>query len=517
MSTRKIKDAKDLETGEKIYLKGHAKATYMSNGVPVEDAIKELQENGGGSGGGTAEQMVNVTYDELVALRDSSQLVPGQKYRMTDYETMTSTAGTQSAGHPFDLILTALDMNVLDEKCSAIHSARDTEGYFADSKLEAWEVHYCLDNDQVRFSWVVVPGKAVLLDYTEFGFGELWFTYNGTIEIEGTTYVLWVYSLEGQSVYTLTLSEEPSVGDSLLWYWPEDNLVDDTGDVVQGVKMSSDSGKGVIYRLVDERMNDVSYDFKNIMFTRTLTDGVLDLENGTDTYVYTFCQMTEDGVCCDMSLSSSCYLNSISNCFSLGNNVFINQAFESCFMNVLKDCSKNTFGGYAHNNYLGYGCNFNVFGEYCRSNHFAGYCSSNTFGGFFQDNTFKEFCCDNVIGKSCIGNTFGNDCKENQIGNDFRSNSIGNGCWGIKIPNVENSESTLFENNTIGNDLWYVNIIVDEGISGYAHYYSFADGIKGSSNSLLDIHIRRGNRYETKVAMNSRGELKIYCEADLVS
>lgn len=44
MSTRKVKDAKDIETGEKIYLKGHAKATYMSDGINVEDAINELRE-----------------------------------------------------------------------------------------------------------------------------------------------------------------------------------------------------------------------------------------------------------------------------------------------------------------------------------------------------------------------------------------------------------------------------------------------------------------------------------------
>jgi hypothetical protein len=39
MSTRKIKDAKDLSTNELIYFKGHAKATYMSDGRSVEDAI----------------------------------------------------------------------------------------------------------------------------------------------------------------------------------------------------------------------------------------------------------------------------------------------------------------------------------------------------------------------------------------------------------------------------------------------------------------------------------------------
>lgn len=46
MGTRKIKDAKDLTTGEKIYFKGHAKATFLSDGRTVEDAIA-----GGGTGG----------------------------------------------------------------------------------------------------------------------------------------------------------------------------------------------------------------------------------------------------------------------------------------------------------------------------------------------------------------------------------------------------------------------------------------------------------------------------------
>ena len=35
-------DAKDLTTNEKIYFKGHAKATYMSDGRNVEEAINEV-------------------------------------------------------------------------------------------------------------------------------------------------------------------------------------------------------------------------------------------------------------------------------------------------------------------------------------------------------------------------------------------------------------------------------------------------------------------------------------------
>jgi hypothetical protein len=38
---RQVLDAKDLTTNEKIYFKGHAKATYLSDGRNVEEAINE--------------------------------------------------------------------------------------------------------------------------------------------------------------------------------------------------------------------------------------------------------------------------------------------------------------------------------------------------------------------------------------------------------------------------------------------------------------------------------------------
>lgn len=52
MANRKIKDAKDLVSGELIYFRNHAKATYMSNGMSVEDAINNINLNGGDSGSG---------------------------------------------------------------------------------------------------------------------------------------------------------------------------------------------------------------------------------------------------------------------------------------------------------------------------------------------------------------------------------------------------------------------------------------------------------------------------------
>ena len=42
MSTRNIKDAKDLTTGELIYFKSHAQATFMSDGRTVEEAVGKM-------------------------------------------------------------------------------------------------------------------------------------------------------------------------------------------------------------------------------------------------------------------------------------------------------------------------------------------------------------------------------------------------------------------------------------------------------------------------------------------
>lgn len=46
--------------------------------------------------------------------------------------------------------------------------------------------------------------------------------------------------------------------------------------------------------------------------------------------------------------------------------------------------------------------------------------------------------------------------------------------------------------------------------------YNFAQGLQGTSDVYLTVDGVRNRSYETKVARNSAGELKIYCEADLV-
>ena len=42
--SRQIKDIKDKNTGQLVYPRTHAKATYMSDGLTIEDTIKPLKE-----------------------------------------------------------------------------------------------------------------------------------------------------------------------------------------------------------------------------------------------------------------------------------------------------------------------------------------------------------------------------------------------------------------------------------------------------------------------------------------
>ena len=110
-------------------------------------------------------------------MRGNGNLAPGMKYRITDYVTTVDQEDCRSAGHPFDLIVTAIDHHTLDENARAtIHEGDD---YFAarpfhvpDYKqyleyarvpLESWDIKYCLDNDKTRFKFADTEnGKGII-------------------------------------------------------------------------------------------------------------------------------------------------------------------------------------------------------------------------------------------------------------------------------------------------------------------------------------------------------------------
>ena len=426
--------------------------------------------------------MQEITWSELKDLRDSSQLIQGQFYRITDYTCTTITTNTSSAGHVFDIIVLALERNKLSEEASAIQHDGDT--YFSNSKLESWQIWYCLDNDTNRFAWANIT-----------------------------------------------------------------------------------NGKGVIYRMIDEFSNDIPYDFKNILFTKT------DLY----TNAYTF-SCIEDSIIKDASLSGinkACHSNIIKPYYSgilrLHFNVFYTTSnVLSCYGNLLKNnCGNNTFGYGCYNNTLGNRCSSNKFKEdvsnntfgnefssntfegEARSNIIGNYCNDNTFAASFNDNVFGNSCngntfgptsISNVLGNSCYDNTFGDHCQHNNFGNYFQRNFVGSTCCynlfgnycynnhlGYSCQNNtfgnscgSNKCGSYCESNTFGNDCYNIIFgtsdstisrckynIVDSGCydiyinsedeNGDLHYIHIHFGVKGTSDNYKTITINRGLSYTIDV------------------
>ena len=207
-------------------------------------------------------RIIPVSYLDLRRLRDNGDLVPGQQYRITDYIT-TTQSNTRSEVHPFDVIVLALSESELSEQAWAVQSARDKDGYFANSKLSAWKIWYCLDNDTNRFAWAMPE------------------TLMGTIKpITGSASGTYTYSSPISKIVFINKAYNPKIGvrtrifqyDSVYITKTDDYTLvveDKNGYVITTdgifVYTFSQEGKGIIYRMIDEWNNDVPYDFYSIL------------------------------------------------------------------------------------------------------------------------------------------------------------------------------------------------------------------------------------------------------------
>ena len=264
--------------------------TFMANAdgnVAFTDSDNVSHELLTAQGLGKA-QVIATTWSALKALRDGGNLVAGSLYRITDYVTTTTQENTQSAGHEFDVVVLALSGDTLSEDAWAMLHDGDT--YFANSNLSAWKVWYCLDNDTARFAWA--DNRNYLITTNDSN--NIKYYRNAGEDIVESGLYAWIGFFDDSDIYLYTKVETPNTGDK---------LYDDVGDEAGlNVKLVSNDGRGVIYRMIDEFCNDLPYDFKNIQFPIPLTSGVYDSSSETSEYVYTFSTTVENGACEDLSL-----------------------------------------------------------------------------------------------------------------------------------------------------------------------------------------------------------------------
>ncbi len=304
-----------------------------------------------------------------------------------------------------------------------------------------------------------------------------------------------------------------------IWY-----CLDNDSDRFEWSVPASDGGKGVIYRMIDEFNNDCPYDFKNIQF-RHPHDPV----NYPD-YYYTF-STSISGVSGDHSLKGAyCYGNEIGLYMSdkrqqLNRIVFINASPSSI-------CNSNSFGNFCKSNSFGDNCYSNSFGNFCKSNSFGDYCYHNSFGSYCNSNSFGNECHSNSFGNSCDSNSFGDYCNNNSFGNNCRSNNFDGTCHHNSFGN--SCQHNGFGNNCRSNS--FGNSCQSSGFGNYCRYNKVDDGVSvtlnnnqtASSNQQVQnyhltqgltskiIEVERNRAYETTVAVDSAGNVKQFCIADII-
>jgi hypothetical protein len=465
-------------------------------------------------------------------------LVPGQHYRITDYETTTSQEYTISAGHQFDIIVTADSENTLNENARAVLHEGDT--YFAKSDLSAWELKYDLDNDTKKYKWAnSTNGKGVIYYMKDEHNNECPYDFKN---IQFKRYKISSFTANFKGNATLqTLLKDSYVG----MYDNENNAVP---------------------------KNTILGDFK---------------------WFYTFtCSSSSSNT--DDSLLTECYCNVIKPCYTkttiistiqtqiLNDNVLIIRSTSSecihsnifednCFGNtLLSDKRMNHFSNYCRYNLLarevryasfGYNNSYNIIGKNCYSTKFGNYCHRNIFGENCYANTFSNNCSDNVFYDKCYSNIFGNECGSNILKNECYSNTFGNNCYSNSLHNYCNSN--VFKNNCYNNDFgqWcnnitfgdkcyniivpnsavYVdikngchhincpdhirNVSFDNGIayltvessstdSLYVQNMEFKSGISGTSENIKSIYVVRNRSYKTRVEKDKDGKILVWYQKD---
>lgn len=351
---------------------------------PTASGVKDLASVLGDI---SVELLTPVTWAAIKALRDGGNLVPGQQYRITDYVATTNgDMSSQSANHPFDVIVTADDAHTLNEKARAIPHAGDTYFTSAGANLAAWEVWYCLDNDTNRFAWA---------DTSSAG--------------RGVVYRL-VDEWRNDVPYDFKSLQFLAYGDTDYVY----RYTFDSGDESGNTDYSLQGGISKVYG--NTICTYKEYDTSVAKMNRIVFKG---------DYCYS---NTFDNDCHSNTFGALCYSNKFGPTCSLnyfGYDCYSNTFGINCSGNTFERvCYSNSFGSDCLNNSFGDGCYYNTFGDVCGYNSLGNDCSDNAFMGSSR-NFLGDNCKHNSFLTGSSANCMGDNCRANCIGIDCTSNSFG--------------------------------------------------------------------------------------------
>lgn len=454
-----------------------------------------------------------VKYSELVELRNNSKLIPGKWYRIIDYNTTTSYVESQSAKHQFDIIVNATSTNTLNEEAFAAQHDGDT--YFSNSKLDAWKIWYCLDNDTSRFNWAgSSDGTGVIYrmidefdndipyDFKNIQFKRYKITavtnsvnagiVGNYVGFNGTEYACTPYGVTQDLndyiwCYTFPYFKTDSTDTAIVAHnnelYFDCSLYQDAtgyGTVkpihVRSVIIKPCMSDTPIYRGV-QMLNNIVFITSDdtdewIIGTASHhnTIGKWNSETGSEIGI----NIAENcfranilfGRMCQNTLGSSFEYNTIGNTGENSNNMswcdIANHFQNNC---VGDGFCHNTIDSLITNNIIGDACAYNTFEFYFINNRIGNNFTVNNISKFFQNNTIGDEFLSNAVGIRFAYNTIGNSFKYNTVGNVFAYNTVSTNCVSNNLANYVgyNTIGSSFQFNTIYN--YFVRNTVGDSVN----------------------------------------------------
>lgn len=333
---------------------------------------------------------IKVTYKELDALIQASKLKPGVQYRITDYNTTVNPDSTlyTSAGHQFDIIVTADSEASLMENASVIHHEGDT--YFADVPLQSWEIKYCWKNDTSRFDWAYLGGKGVIYYMKDEKNNECGFDFK---------------NIKYKNKYTFHNIDDDT--DFSLTPYCYGNIVKSIGTVFNNTGSATNS------------FNNIEEGCRTITFGGGAVKNIIGKQCVNITIGDKCANNTFNCQCSDIILGDSCSRNTFGDsCYNISidimsqNNTFGNVCYNITFTN---NGWYNIFGDGCYNIWAANHFQHNTFGAECNNIMFSKYNTSinnpTNYRGYCQYNKFANGSSYIIIYREC------EVCLSNRINN----------------------------------------------------------------------------------------------------
>lgn len=420
-----------------------------------------------------------ITWSELKSLRDNSQLIPSQWYKITDYITSTSKSDTKSAEKKFDILVQAIDESHLSENAKAIqHPAEsgsvnlingtspdqcqlDLEGvggtsYFTNSNLTAWEIKYTLDNDTNRFDWAdTVNGTGVIYymkdefeNEAHYDFKNIMFKRDSAFKTANPTAATYLTASDDY-YYTFTYTNNGT-------------------EISEGSDLNQCKQNQILaiydYSNEDDKMRlpnyVIVYDRNNYGPSK---NRFLGGKNNT------FCG---GSVHSNEIYSTVCYGNVFVVSDEFGENI-ITQHFKNNKLSA-NFIFRNNFLGFFENNVM------NTIGQTLSANfHFT----NNIFSGSFVDNTINDLLTNNDFSGAYInGNTFSGAVTYNDISGSISSNTFA-AKFNYNIINCGSFTGNTFTGNC-GSNIIKSNSFKNNSFGGVFAYNSILASNKVESNTI---------------------------------